>query len=93
MRIANSHPAAFQPDVILLDWQLPGGDGLEVLRGFKHNAEWASTPVIMFTAIQWPWHVKSARQAGACEVLEKPMDMDHWLKIPGEIENVLAFAA
>ena len=45
--------------------------------------------------VYWDWsplEVASARQSGACEVLEKPMQIDEWLEIPARIENVLASA-
>jgi DNA-binding response OmpR family regulator len=39
--------AALQPDLVILDWMLPGLDGLEVLRRLRARAP---TPVLMLTA-------------------------------------------
>jgi CheY-like chemotaxis protein len=74
-------------DVIFLDWQLPGASGLEVLATMKRNSNWLSVPVIMLTGMQSPFHVNAARQAGAYDVLEKPMMLDGWLKIPARVES------
>ena len=92
MRIGSSTLKGFQPDLILLDWQLPGATGLEVLATFKQNPEWVSTPVVMFTGMQSASHSDSAKTAGACDVLEKPIDLDDWLKIPTRIETALLAA-
>jgi two-component system phosphate regulon response regulator PhoB len=81
MRIAESSVEAVKPDLILLDWQLPGATGLEVLATLKQNSKWVSTPVIMLTGMRSAFHVSAARRAGAYDVLEKPMQLDEWLSI------------
>lgn len=42
--------AASRPDLVVLDWMLPGIDGLEVCRHIRKNPETADIPVIMLTA-------------------------------------------
>lgn len=76
-------------DLILLDWQLPGATGLEVLASIKRNSNWLSIPVIMLTGMRSAFHVNAARQAGAYDILEKPMMLDEWLKIPARFESAL----
>ena len=39
-----------QPDMILLDWMLPGIDGIEFIRRLRANEFLANIPVIMLTA-------------------------------------------
>jgi two-component system phosphate regulon response regulator PhoB len=39
-----------RPDMLLLDWMLPGGSGLELLRRLKRNDIARELPVIMLTA-------------------------------------------
>ena len=39
-----------QPDVIVLDWMLPGVSGIEICRRLKSNSETRKIPVIMLTA-------------------------------------------
>ena len=38
------------PDIVLLDWMLPGGTGIELLRRLKKEAATQHVPVIMLTA-------------------------------------------
>ncbi len=38
------------PDLILLDWMLPGLSGIEVCRQLKRDPEFSSTPILMLTA-------------------------------------------
>ena len=39
------------PDVLLLDFMMPGMDGLEVLRRVRENPRTAAVPVVMYTAV------------------------------------------
>ena len=39
-----------QVDLVLLDYMLPGMDGIEVLKAIRSNPEMAPLPVIMLTA-------------------------------------------
>lgn len=41
---------AKQPDLVVLDWMLPGIDGLEVCRRIRRNPQMVDLPVIMLTA-------------------------------------------
>ena len=40
----------FQPDLILLDWMLPGVSGIEICRRLKANSATRNIPVIMLSA-------------------------------------------
>jgi phosphate regulon transcriptional regulator PhoB len=42
--------AANPPDLLVLDWMLPGVDGLEVCRRLRDNQETRGLPIIMLTA-------------------------------------------
>ena len=42
--------AAHQPDLVLLDWMMPGMNGIEVLQNMRSTPEWSTVPVIMLTA-------------------------------------------
>lgn len=61
--------AAHQPDVVILDWMLPGLDGLEVLRQIRQHA---ATPVIMLTARTEEIDRIEGLEVGADDYLTKP---------------------
>jgi CheY-like chemotaxis protein len=65
-----------QPDAILLDLGLPGGNGLMVLERFKANTSLGCIPVIIVT-VEDP-QVAEARviEGGAVAFLQKPVDQD-----------------
>lgn len=63
-----------EPDVILLDLGLPGGDGFLVLDRMKHIASLACTPVIVVSARDPKTNEKRALDAGAEAFFQKPVD-------------------
>jgi len=62
------------PDLVLLDLVMPGIDGLGVLEHIRSHPARSHTPVIMVTAYSERSHRLLALQAGADDVLEKPVD-------------------
>jgi len=60
-------------DLILLDLQMPGMDGFQVMEGLKENAEDDYLPVLVITA--QPDHKLRALQAGARDFISKPFDL------------------
>jgi PAS domain S-box-containing protein len=65
---------AQQPDVILLDIQLPGIDGYEVLRRLRSDDRTRSIPVIAISANAMPADIERGRAAGFDDYLTKPID-------------------
>jgi DNA-binding response OmpR family regulator len=61
-----------QPEVVLLDINLPGGDGFVVADRLRASAELGTTPIIFITASKNPEHRKRASAYGHCAFLEKP---------------------
>ena len=76
-RIARDGPEAlqlfrrFRPDLVLLDTDLPGLDGLDVLRAIREHH---STPVIMLSALAGDVHKLVALRLGADDFLVKPFN-------------------
>jgi CheY-like chemotaxis protein len=64
----------WQPDVVTLDMQLPGGSGLNVLYAIKQAG--LSTTVIVLTTLDEPRIQQACFEAGAAYVLEKSSDME-----------------
>jgi two-component system phosphate regulon response regulator PhoB len=60
------------PDIVLLDWMLPGGSGLELLRRMKRNDAIRDLPVIMLTAKTTQDNMIQGLEVGADDYLTKP---------------------
>ncbi|MFA7406173.1 MAG: sigma-54 dependent transcriptional regulator, partial [Pelobacteraceae bacterium] len=71
-------------DLILLDLQMPGMDGFEVMEGLKKNNTDDYLPVLVITA--QPGHKLQALQAGAKDFIAKPFDL---IEIKTRIRNML----
>jgi CheY-like chemotaxis protein len=71
-------------DLILLDLQMPGMDGFQVMEGLKTNDADAYLPVLVITA--QPGHKLRALQAGAKDFVSKPFDL---VEIKTRIHNML----
>lgn len=65
-----------RPDLILLDIQLPGMDGFEVLRRLRLDPASRGTPVIAVSANAMPGDVDEGLKAGFARYLTKPLDMN-----------------
>lgn len=61
-----------RPDIILLDWMLPGGSGLELLRRLKRDDTFREVPVIMLTAKTAEDNVIQGLDVGADDYITKP---------------------
>jgi len=61
-----------QPEVVLLDINLPGGDGFVVADRLRASADLGSTPIIFITASKNPELRERASTYGTCAFLEKP---------------------
>jgi two-component system, NtrC family, response regulator AtoC len=67
--------AAFDPELILLDYQMPGMNGIEVLREIRKTSP--ELPVIMITAYGTIERAVETMKAGADDFVTKPFDPDH----------------
>ena len=63
------------PDLVLLDWAMAGGDGIEFLRRVRHDPKSPNPylPIIMVTGFADRAHVFGAREAGVNEYVVKPV--------------------
>lgn len=62
------------PDLILLDLQLPGMDGLEFTRLLKASPETRAIPIVAVTAYAMKGDEQKARSAGCDGYLVKPVN-------------------
>ncbi len=64
---------AFQPDLMLVDYQMPEHDGLELTRRLRRNRGDPFIPIVLMTSEATPEVLALARDAGANEFLAKPI--------------------
>jgi two-component system phosphate regulon response regulator PhoB len=64
-----------QPDVIILDWMLPGVSGIEICRRLKTRTETRSIPVIMLTARTEEADRVRGLETGADDYVVKPYSL------------------
>jgi PAS domain S-box-containing protein len=70
---------ALNPDVVLLDMQLPDMEGLQVLQRLKAGEATRAMPVVVLSANAVPDDMQAARDAGALDYWTKPVDLDGFL--------------
>jgi len=78
---------AHRPEIILMDLNLPGMSGIEVLRQLRADPETADIPVIALTANAMPRDIERGLAAGFTRYLTKPIDID---KFTEAINSTLA---
>src|SRR5579863_5379129 len=66
---------SFNPDIIFLDWMMPGMNGLEFTKLVRTAPDCPNpyAPIIMLTGHTQIEHVQRARDAGVTEFLAKPI--------------------
>jgi CheY-like chemotaxis protein len=74
-RHALANVAEFAPDVVLMDIQMPGIDGLELTRRIKADAALRHVAVVAFTAYAMKGDEARMRAAGCDGYLSKPIDV------------------
>lgn len=76
-RLALEILAEFDPDLVLLDVQMPEVDGLTAARRIRNLGEpFASVPIVALTANSQPAHRAQCEDAGMDELLAKPVSME-----------------
>jgi two-component system cell cycle response regulator DivK len=68
-----------QPDLILMDIQLPGMDGLEATTLLKRDEATRAIPVIALTALAMKGDEERIRAAGCDGYIAKPMNYQEFL--------------
>lgn len=76
---SNGHDAlaavdAFAPQLLLLDFMMPGMDGLTLMRELRQRPITADTPVVFLTAKSQPNEIQAYLDAGAASVIQKPFN-------------------
>ena len=80
-------PTKRRPDLILLDLNLPGMDGREVLAEIKGDPELAIIPVVVLTTSRAEEDVlRTYRLHGNC-FISKPVDLTQFIRVVQSIEE------
>ncbi len=74
---AIARTQAEQPDLILMDIQMPDMDGLEATTKIRNDQRFSHVPIIALTALAMPGDRDRCLAAGANEYLSKPVSMKH----------------
>ncbi len=64
------------PDILLLDYYMPGINGDEVCRAIRKNSRWHKLPILMVTAAGKPEEVQNCLAAGCDDYITKPVNKD-----------------
>jgi CheY-like chemotaxis protein len=87
-RGAYADPArAPRPGIILLDLNLPGTDGRQVLAQIKGDPRLRSIPVVVLTTSADVRDVESCYRAGANSYIQKPVSLDSFLRAIQVLKN------
>jgi CheY-like chemotaxis protein len=70
---------AHQPDIIILDINLPGMDGYEALSRLRSCEDTKEIPVLALSANAMPADIERGTAAGFTEYLTKPIDIKHFM--------------
>ena len=66
--------ATFHPDLILMDIQLPGMDGLTLTRRLRQEPQFDDTVIVALTAYAMSGDEQTVRQAGCDGYISKPIN-------------------
>ena len=72
---------AMNPDVALVDINLPDGSGLDLCRRIRAQAQFHDLPMIALSADALPEHIAKALQTGFNHYLVKPLQITRLLTI------------
>ena len=76
-----------RPDLILLDLNLPGMDGREVLTYVKSHEELRDIPVVVITTSEAHEDIQQTYRSYANCYITKPVDLDQFVKVIRSIED------
>lgn len=76
-----------EPDLILLDLNMPKKDGREVLTELKKSHEFCRIPIVVFTTSESHDDLMFSYTRGGSSYIVKPTSFDDLIKVGTELEN------
>lgn len=83
----NGYELADEPDLIVLDVNLPKLNGHEVLKKIKSDKKLCHIPVIMLTTSSSPTDINKSYKNHVNCYITKPVDVDEFIKVVLSIES------
>ncbi len=76
----NGRLTDFNPDLFLVDYRLPGENGLNIATSVRTKKDYKKTPIIIMSASGQNLQ-KEAKSAGANDYIRKPFDVDILIRL------------
>lgn len=76
-----------RPGLVLLDLNLPGTDGREVLASVKSTPGLRRIPVVVLTTSSDPRDIDACYEAGANSYIQKPVDLSGFMTAMGRLKD------
>jgi len=87
LRRKGPYSDAPRPQLVLLDLNLPGKDGREVLKAIKADENLRSIPVVVLTTSQAQSDITRAYELNANCYIQKPLELDRFIEIVKSIHR------
>ena len=75
------------PDLIILDYELPRLNGRQVCKRLKALDTFTNTPIVIISSYGNPRYMEASLEAGAEEFIRKPFELDHLIQ---RVDTLLA---
>jgi two-component system cell cycle response regulator DivK len=79
-----------KPGLILMDYQLPGIDGIEAFRRIRNSPDTAHIPIVAVTASAMPEDAKKMKEAGFDGFLTKPINVKGFVQFVADVFSAKA---
>jgi two-component system cell cycle response regulator DivK len=79
-----------KPDLILMDYQLPGIDGIEAFRRIRNASATAHIPIVAVTASAMPEEAKKMKEAGFDGFQTKPINVKEFVQAVADVFSTKA---
>lgn len=83
----GEHAHSPRPDLILLDLNLPGMDGRDLLANIKNDPDLKRIPVVILTTSKHEEDVFKSYDLHANAYITKPVDMDQFVHVVKSVED------
>ena len=77
-----------KPDIVLVDLQMPGKSGFEILTELKSDPDTRDIPVVVFSGSSRPEDEDKCMEAGAADYLTKPLRLEDLLRRTAKILGI-----